>query len=56
MSVTKEERFITFPPGVNIKKPFVFVADYDIKKAWVFVPGKPFRPDLMFVDKLKSLA
>ncbi len=38
-------------PGANVIKHFTVVS-YDFSfKARAFVPGKPFQPSLMFVDK-----
>ncbi len=38
-------------PGLIVKKLFLLVNLQTFVKSYVFVPGKPFQPSLMFVGK-----
>jgi hypothetical protein len=40
--VTKKKSFIMLTPGVNVIKPFSFIADDEAKLARVFITGNHF--------------
>ena len=40
-------------PGVNVVRPFIFIADEEPNK--VFFPGKPFQTSQMFASRARSL-
>jgi hypothetical protein len=43
-----QKSFITLAPGVNLIELFFFITNALETQAGVFVPGKPFRPSLIF--------
>ncbi len=49
LEITAVKSFITLAPGQNITKLFTAVMYEGLQKARVFVPGRPFQSNLMFV-------
>ncbi len=49
--VNDEEFFVTLTPGANVINNFTAVINEFSLKARAFVPGKLFKPSLMFAGK-----
>ncbi len=53
--IKKKNSFIILTTGVNVIKPFFYIAVAPDKQIKVFVPGKLFHSSLMFTAKARKL-